>query len=902
MTLSKTRLLDERALTQNIRKSHSANTTANTTVSALKAALSSGRELLKAAHDAGTPAPEIVQNHAWLVDRLLHHLWVELNNYHQPATELSLVAVGGYGRGELHPHSDVDVLLLIRNEANNRVLALTERLVQTLWDIGLDVGYSTRTVAQCVEEATKDVTVITNLMESRCIAGSIELWRSMVRATEPKKIWPVDKFFEAKINEQQARHLRYGETAYSLEPNVKEGKGGLRDLQIILWVAQRHFGATSSRNLVDQGFLSEDEHRVLIRSRNLLWRVRNALHFAAGRREDRLLFDHQRSLAAEFGFENTENRLAVEQFMKRYYRTVKDIRLLSDILLQHFEEVIVSPQASTQKYTELNERFVEIDGYLSVKNQDTFKQHPPALLELFLLFEQHDHIKNIRAQTIRLLRENLALINADFRREPRCRELFIKLFKQPNGVTRALRRMNAYGVLGAYIPAFGRIVGQMQHDLFHVFTVDAHSLFVLRNLRRFMLARFSHELPQANAVMSRVTKRERLLLASLFHDIAKGRGGDHSILGEQDAQRFCRAHGFSDYDSEFIAWLVRHHLTMSWTAQRKDISDPDIVTEFAEIVGNQEHLDNLYLLTMADIRGTNLELWNSWKGKLLEDLYLATSRVLRQSSADYGDHQKRLKRLKSDALEQCQYAGLDETKVLRFWENLEDGYFQRHEAGTITWHTQVILSASILDVPIVAIRHEAELAANQILVLAPEQVDLLSRVTDGLAISNLSIQDARLHTTLNGFSLQAFVALTARGKAATNSIELKQLEQRLKQRVLNPSIDSLGVDHVSRQHRQFPIKTSVTFSATRKGDYTVMEVVAHDRPGLVNKVARSLVESKIHLRSAKISTVGEKVEDIFFIVDRDGVAITKQPQLDGLADRIHALLDEEPAAAHAIAI
>ena len=477
----------------------------------------------------------------------------------------------------------------------------------------------------------------------------------MQTKTGPEKLWPSPKFFAAKLAEQRARHARFEDTAYNLEPNIKEGPGGLRDIQIIAWVTQRHFGSARLHDLVALEFLTEKEYRTLERGRRLLAQLRCGLHYLAERREDRLLFDHQRTLATDMGFRDKSGIRAVELFMKRYYRNVKELALLNEILLQHFQEAIL--QRGKAKIRPLNRRFQAHGDFLEVTRRNVFERAPFALLELFLVLQQHPELKGVRAATIRLLRENLHRINTRFRNDLACRSLFMEILRQPRGITHELRRMNAYGVLGAYLPVFGRIVGQMQHDLFHVYTVDAHTLFVVRNLRRFTVPDYRHEFPLASELIQHVVKPERLFLAGLFHDIAKGRGGDHSELGEHEVISFCRRHGLSDYDTRFIAWLVRRHLLMSHVAQREDIHDPEVVLRFARQVGDAERLDHLYLLTVADMRATSPSVWNVWKDRLLTELHAATLRVLRRGLATPMDVEARIAGLQAEAQQLSRSAG-----------------------------------------------------------------------------------------------------------------------------------------------------------------------------------------------------------------------------------------------------
>ena len=610
-------LFDKRVFEDELRKSKNP-------LLVFKKAYKNGYNYLINCFTPGENIEFLVKQQTWLIDQLLILAWKEFIT----SDELSLIAVGGYGRSELHPGSDIDLLVLFQKAPTKTQRQNTELLIRTLWDVGLTIGHSVRTLRDCTAQSRSDVTVMTNLLESRVLAGNAELLGQLKLRTGIDLMWPAAKYLDAKIEEQSARHLRYDDTAYNLEPQIKEGPGGLRDLQTIGWVAHRVLGQQGLRYLISYNYLTEHEYRELIRGRNFLWKIRNALHFASGRAEDRLLFDYQRGIAQQFGYKDTTT-LAVEKFMKRYYRTAGQIRLLNSTVLQQLSAV-TKPKHQKHKVADLNRRFHIKNELIEIRNSNVFQTSPFALLEVFLLLQQHPDLKGIGVDTIRSIRENLFRIDAGFRQDLRCRSLFMEILKAPLGQTRALRQMNAYGILGAYIPQFGRIVGQMQHDLFHVYTVDAHLLFVVRNLRRLELPEHDTEYPAESKLMRTIFKRHRLFIAALFHDISKGQGGDHSKLGESEAFQFCRKHNLSDYDCHFVSWLVRHHLTMSWIAQREDISDVGVIDDFARLVGDQEHLDNLYLLTVADIRGTSPHVWNDWKAKLLSDLYNLTTQALRR--------------------------------------------------------------------------------------------------------------------------------------------------------------------------------------------------------------------------------------------------------------------------------
>ena len=886
--LPRSRLFDSKSITDAL-----AGASAKKRLSVYKNLVSEAHQTLAQFHHRGASSQDIVSARSWFIDQVIESVWTSQWPQGIP-DNIALIAVGGYGRGELNPHSDVDILLLLPERFNAKLADNAEQLVRFLWDIGLEVGSSVRSVTECVRHAKADVTIMTTLLESRLIVGSEKLFERMRARTTSPRLWPSAVFLRAKLDEQQERYARFDDTAYNLEPDLKEGPGGLRDIQVITWATIRHYGVAALKDVVGKDFLTDEEYRSLVRSRNFLWRLRNSLHFLANRCEDRLLFDYQRQIAKEFGFEDKDSNLAVEQLMKRYYRTVKEISLLNETLLQSLQDAVA--KKSRHKSVSINRRFVAIDGFLDLRTKRVLERSPFALLEVFLLLQQNPELKGIRANTIRQIRSNLHRIDPDFRKNLRNRSLFIEILRQPAGQTHALRRMNAYGVLGALIPAFGRIVGQMQHDLFHVYTVDAHCLFVVRNVRRFAIDKHRDELPHANEIMARIINRERLYLAALFHDIAKGRGGDHSVLGAEDAREFCKHHGMSEYDTALVAWLVLHHLLMSSVAQREDISDPEVVYRFASVIGDQEHLDHLYLLTIADLRGTSPRVWNSWKGRLLHDLYVSTTRALAIGEPDATEIDRRVEDKKHDAIAVLATSGTDvaEDAVARLWRYFDSSYFVQHDATTLAWHADTITRAMVVDLPIVSTRYREELGGIQCLIFAPGSEQLLPRTTAAFDRLNVDIIDAQCYRARPGLSLYAFIILNRSNHAIAAEADLDAIRERLVEQLLSPSPARQAVREIdSRLIRQFPHRTIVSFPNTEADNVTttVMEVVAQDRPGLLHQISLALLDCKVLLRSAKITTVGERVEDVFYITDRDGQPVTEATQRQCLSDRILAALD-----------
>lgn len=847
---------------------------------------------LKFQFEKNDPADQLVLQHANTVDQLLIRAWQYFIGNDE--NKISLIAVGGYGRGELHPASDIDLLILLKGNQHERFSARIQGFLTFLWDIGLEVGQSVRSVKECIVEAKRDITVATNLMEARFLSGEAKLFDKLQKKVGPKKIWPSRKFFKAKLEEQEQRHHRYGDTAYNLEPNIKENPGGLRDIQVIGWVAKRHFGATTLYDLATHGFLNENELQALIESQNFLWKIRIGLHLLSGRREDRLAFGLQRTLAKQFGYQDDERRLAVEKFMKDYYRTVLELSRLNEMLLQLFDEVILTGRERI-KITQINKRFQSRNGFLEVTHPKVFEHYPFALLELFLIMQQHQELRGVRAETIRLVRDNCARIDAEFRNDVRCQSLFMEIFKQPVGLTHELRRMNRYGVLAAYVPVFGNIVGQMQHDLFHVYTVDEHTMFLVRNLRRFTVDKFANEFPLCSKLIKKIPKQELLFLAGFFHDIAKGRGGDHSELGANDAIDFCKRHGLSQYDTNLISWLVRNHLIMSVTAQRKDTSDPEVICDFAKLVGSQEKLNYLYLLTVADIRATAPGLWNSWKDSLLIELYTATSRAFRRGLENPIDLAEKIAEIKASALADLLKQGLGQENIETFWQSLEDDYFMRHSEDEIIWHTQSVRASNPDNFPLIIIREQTHRGGTELFVCTHDEKYIFALITAGIERLGLTIIDARIITSKTGYALDTFILLESNGEIIKDPHRIDDIKHKLHSLLDKPTYESLLASQPSKlmSHRlkHFPIATEITFRSDTRNLITIMEVVTRDQPGILARIAMALVECKAQLLNAKIATFGERVEDIFYITNEENKPIESVDQLNKLRGNIIQLLD-----------
>ncbi|MCO8642536.1 [protein-PII] uridylyltransferase [Burkholderia multivorans] len=796
-----------------------------------------------------------------LTDDALKRVWDDCG---LPAT-LALVAVGGYGRGELAPHSDVDILVLLPDTHDDALDARIERFIGMAWDLGLEIGSSVRTVAQCIEEASQDVTVQTSLLEARRIVGSTALFeRFTVRYHEALD---ARAFFTAKVLEMRQRHAKFQDTPYSLEPNVKESPGGLRDLQTILWIARAAGFGSSWRELDTRGLITDREARELRRNEAFLKTLRARLHVIAGRRQDMLVFDLQTQAAESFGYRPTPAKRASEQLMRRYYWAAKAVTQLATILIQNIEAQLF-PATSGITRVLSPDRFVEKQGMLEIVDDGVFERHPDAILEAFLLYETTRGVKGLSARTLRALYNSREIMNNAWRRDPQNRRTFLQILQQPEGITHAFRLMNQTSVLGRYLLNFRRIVGQMQHDLYHVYTVDQHILMVLRNIRRFAVAEHAHEYPFCSQLIGNFERPWVLYVAALFHDIAKGRGGDHSTLGMADARRFCREHGIAGDDAALIVWLVQHHLTMSQVAQKQDTSDPDVIRRFAELVGNERRLTALYLLTVADIRGTSPKVWNAWKGKLLEDLYRITLAVLGGAKPDAHSE---LKSRQEEALALLRLETVPDDAHRALWDQLDVGFFLRRDAADIAWQTRVLYRHVNAETAIVRARPSPVGDALQVLVYVKDRPDLFAGICAYFDRNGLSVLDARVSTTRHGYALDNFIVTRPEGdvryRDIANLVE-QQLASRLTEAMPLPE-PSKG--RLSRLSRTFPITPRVDLRADERGQYYILSVSANDRPGLLYSIARVLAEHRVGVHAARINTLGERVEDVFLL---DGAGLS----------------------------
>jgi len=845
-------------------------------LSVFRSAISAANQHFDTRFNEGEQIRSLVTERAAFIDRILFHAWHQFDWDHN----IALLAVGGYGRLELHPHSDIDLLILTKRQNQNRYKNSTSKFLAFLWDIHLHIGHSVRSIKQCVSAAKDDITIVTNLLESRLLAGNEQLMTSLLKRTGPDKIWPSDAFFQAKREEQTQRHEKHDNTEYNLEPNIKEAPGGLRDIQTIGWIAKRHYGVKALSELTGGDFLSDEEYQLIRQGEEFLWRVRYGLHMIAGRPEERLLFDYQRKLADIFGYKDNDERMAVEQFMQRYYRVVLSMHEQNDVLLQYLDEIILSGDKAVTTQV-INERFHIRDDYIEAISDTLFKEHPSALLEIFVLLGEDATIKGVRSKTIRQIREHRYRIDSAFREDELNRKLFMRLLRCKGRLSTQLQRMTRYGILGRYLPEFELIIGQMQHDLFHIYPVDAHTIQVVRNLRRFGNPKLAQTFPIAAHVFKSLPKPEILMVAGLYHDIAKGRGGNHSKLGAVEVERFALHHGFAPQEIRLVKWLVEHHLLMSSISQREDIADPDVIHKFAQLVGNQLYLDHLFTLTIADITATNPTLWNNWKGSLMRQLYFSTREALKRGLENPADRQEWINNTRSEALQQLIKSGVTETSALSLWREIDDELFLRESPSVIARCTEKALVGDEQSEPVVFIEDAGieDSSATRIFIYTKGLSNVFPITAATLDSLRINIVDAQIYAgNHHRHTFDIFYVLDEKGQSfAKQQDQESKVRKSLVQALCTPSENIFKVRRrTPRQLKQLTTGTSARIENIAGDNTTYLEVVTPDRPGLLAQLGQIFMNFDLHLHSAKIATLGERVEDVFYLTDANDQTITDE--------------------------
>lgn len=827
----------------------------------------------------------ITRKLAVFIDTLLINLFIK--NKLDQNDNFCLLALGSYGRRELQLHSDIDLLLLHNQTIQPEELQHAQSFIQDCWDIGLEVSHQITTVELCAELASTNLSVISTLMDMFLLCGRGTLMEELTYQIHTLHMWPSRNYFFAKLQEQTNRHLKYGETAYNLEPNVKYSPGGLRDLQILLSISKRHFKVKKLAEGINYGFITEKEYEELMYCQHFLWRVRFALHWIADKPEERLSFDYQIKLAKVFGYSDKPHSLAIEQFMKDYFKVIKHTRELNEMLLQSFNETIIHHQK--QKLTPLDNEFQLSNNYIEVRNPRVFKQKPQALLQLFLWIARRSDIEGVRASTIRLIRESLFLVNKRFKESPSIPAIFMSILKKNDDPYEALQRMSRYGVLGHYLHCFAAVTGQMQYDLFHVYTVDQHTLFVIRNLSRFKQEYYTAQFPLCAKVINTLQKPEILYLSALFHDIAKGRGGDHSELGAIEAQQFAEQHSIAPEDSNLLVWLVKNHLLMSQTAQRKDIYDPTTIKEFCHMLPHPSYLDYLYLLTVADICGTNPTLWNAWKDSLLKELYQAAKKIMHQEQ-QLLDENLLIAKIKNEALTLLIRQGISEDSVHKLWDQFKGKYFLHESPEIIAHHTNAILKCT--QFPLVMIMPHHSQGGTEVFIYMPHKDERFTIATSVLSNYHVNIQEALISTCNNQFDLDTYIILDEQNQVFFDQNRFNVLKKALCRHLANPNqIPTIIQRRLSRALAHFNVKTQISYNEDVVNRQTQLFLITNDRPGLLAIVSRVFLNLSIHLHNAKIATAGERVEDMFYITNQLGLPLTVEEKEQVKQKLLHDLLE-----------
>lgn len=850
----------------------------NTALAAKNALFEQNQQLLsrfKSQHHIS----ELVKSRCQFVDALLTDAWQNHGLDQQP---IALIAVGGYGRGELHPHSDIDLLFLIGAELDTSIQTRLGEFIASLWDMGLEIGHSVRTLAQTLSLGREDVTIATNLLEARRLSGPEILFDDLYDGIRQGDFWPSSNFFVAKRDEQNARHAKA--SAFDLEPNLKSCPGGLRDIQTIAWVAMRHFDAARLEELVGHGFLEPLELEELLECQAFLWELRFALHMASGRDENRLLFDLQRQVAELMGYQDA-TQLAVEQMMKRYYRTVRRVMELNEMLLQLFKRATLG-HTKALEIQAINSKYQRRGVFIEALDEKVFTE-PEEILRLFLLIAKNSNLKGIYAPTLRSLRRARRAQTQPLMENPACRQVFMEILRHPRGIA-AFSLMHKHGILSAYLPAWRNIEGQMQFDLFHAYTVDEHTHRLLLNIERFSHPEQKDEFPLGSILINQLPKKGLLVLAAIFHDIAKGRGGDHSKLGSADAIAFCKLHGLNDHDGRLVSWLVENHLVMSVTAQRRDISDPDVVADFAEKVRDAVHLSYLYCLTVADICATNEKTWNNWKGSLLRDLYFSTQRVLARGKEKPVDIRARVREYQAKAKKELLRRGIKEKELDTLWQRFKADYFLRHQPNQVAWHAEAILKHR-QDEPLVLVSKHTTRGGTELFVYCQDRPKLFATVMAVLDNKNINVHDANIMTSKDNYALDTFVILEQDGAPVSQLSRIQSIRKALEKALSSENPKLPRFRKLSRKMKPFNVATQVSFLPSSRHGTSMMELIALDAPGLLAKVGDIFYRCNVTLLGAKITTIGERAEDFFMLQTNDGLQLDQTQEIrlrDALIDAL----------------
>jgi len=873
----------------------------------VKQALTDGRGEIRRRLESGASGGEVVRAQSWLVDQIVRVLYDVVTTRVRPlanagnADRLSVVAVGGYGRGELAPFSDIDLLFLLPPRASKWPSQVVEFLLYVLWDTGLKVGHATRNVADCLKQATVDLTIRTSLLEARYLWGDQTLYQELkqrfgdtiVAGTGPS-------FVEAKLAERDQRHQRMGDSRYVVEPNIKEGKGGLRDLHTLYWIAKYLYRVNDLGELVQRGLLTADEHRVFAKAQEFLWRLRSHLHVVAGRPEERLTVDVQGILAKRLGYTDHAGARGVERFMKHYYLVAKDVGDLTRIFCAALEDQHRRKPKFRLPRLGLRRRTVEgfvVEGDRLAPASDTlFAKEPVAMLRLFQVAQEHG--LDIHPHALRSITQNLKRIDKKTRENPEANRLFMTMLMSRKDPETTLRRLNEAGVFGRFMPEFGRVVAQTQHDMYHVYTVDEHTIRAIGLLHKIEAGELAEDHPLSNEIVHKVLSRRVLYLSVLFHDIAKGRGGDHSVLGEQVALKQCPQLGLSEAETETVAWLVRHHLAMSFTAFKRDLDDPKTLSDFVALVQSPERLRLLLVLTVADIRAVGPAVWNGWKGQLLRELYRRAEEIMLGGLAAEG-HRTRI-----DA------AKVALRKELADWpaETLEkhlargpDAFWLSADAKTHARWARMMAQADREGAPLaIDTRAHGFRAVTELTVYTADHAGLFSRLAGAIALCGVTIVDARIFTTQDGMAIDTFLIQELDGTAVQRPDKLAKLSSSIARTLagdVKPHEDLPARRFGPSRAKVFRVVPRVLIDNGASNTHTVIEVNGRDRPGLLFDLTRALFRLNLTITTARIATYGAQAVDVFYVKDLFGHKVTHERKLAQIEARLlEALADPEERA------
>lgn len=807
----------------------------------------------------GTDVADLLHFRSATIESVIAQIWSEIIG-EQP--DIALFAVGGFGRRELFPHSDIDLLILRREKSNQILSRSIETFVSCLWDIGLKPAQAVHTIAQCRQSAQSDISLMTALLNVQFIAGSVSMNQALSTLLEDAELWPPKVYFETRRDDQEKVYKRFNDTAYNLEPNIKEGIGGVKSLQLIQWLGKRVYRASTFSELREKNIISVEEKLLLENAQAVLWRTRYALHLLTNRPEERLLFDYQVEIAQKLGFDCTDAPTrGVERFMQTYFRATKIVERINEYVLQRIEEFLEDSSQSTIERLSLD--FININGRLEADDPKLFLRRPEALIDMFRIWQDNPKIKTISPSLMQKISLALQHHAENFAFAGKVNKAFLRLLHRGGRAVQALTEMNRLGVLGAYLPAFAKVSGQMQFDLSHVYTVDEHTIRVLQFIAYFASDQGKKEFPIAHEVQRHLIKPDILLLAVLFHDIAKGRSGDHSELGEIEVREFGKRAGLSFIDTESVAWLVRWHLLMSMTAQHQDITDRDVIHTFAKQVATWERLDMLYLLTVADIAGTNPKLWNSWKSLLLSDLYSAARYALRQGLEYLPHANERVKECQRQALRLLHPQHFRDDQIRAVWSTFPHESFLRYGPEKIAWQTASIVTISNKNLPLVVIKSDLTQDYTEIFVYSSDRDGLFATITSTLDRFQLDVQEARVINSSNGMSLDTFTVLNRYGNALDPALS-KRLSETLQANLvrINPIFTPVKYLPLRKSHA-FTIRTKIEFSQIGSIQRTQVALICTNRPGLLAVIAQVFRECRVRVHDARIATFGERVEDFF---------------------------------------